>query len=92
MLNDALAFWNAIRPKVDERIRELTQNVVRRERFSVSTPPDGTKIGVKQPFGKTEIFVPYTEKVQSAQIGDTVLVEWRGTLSTALAVTFGDGR
>ena len=92
MLSDAEAFWNAIKPRVDEEIKRLTANAVRRERYDVVTAPNGTTIGVKVPFGRQEISIPYSSRVASAEVGDTVLVEWRGTLSNAIAVSFGDGK
>lgn len=91
MLNDAMAFWKALEPKVREVVRDMTENVVREERFEVVTPPDGEKIGLKQPFGRT-IYIPYAPAVANAAEKDTVLVRWRGnSLSTALAYAFGDG-
>ena len=92
MLSDAEAFWEAIRPRVDAEIKRLTANAVRRERYDVTTAPNGTVIGVKVPFGRQEIFIPYSTLVANAAVGDTVLVEWRGTLSNAIAMSFGDGR
>lgn len=90
MLEEALSFWNAIKGKVREAIREDTRNAVRMERYDVTTAPNGTKIGVSQPFGD-EIFVPYSAEVANAQVGDTVLLVWWNSLSTAKAYYFGDG-
>ena len=90
MLEEALSFWNAIKGKVREAIREDTRNVVRMERYDVTTAPNGTKIGVSQPFGD-EIFVPYSAEVANAQVGDTVLLVWWNSLSTAKAYYFGEG-
>lgn len=90
MLEEALSFWNAIKGKVREAIREDTRNAVRMERYDVTTAPNGTKIGVSQPFGD-EIFVPYSAEVANARVGDTVLLVWWNSLSTAKAYYFGDG-
>ena len=90
MLEALKEFWNAISPKVRQAIKEMTMNCIRRERYDVTTPPDGEKIGVKPPYGG-EIFLPYAPTVAGATVGQTVLVEWRGSLSTGIATAFGDG-
>ena len=48
-------------------------------------------MGVRQPFGKREIFLPYTQEVANAQEGDAVLVLWRGSLSNGKVWCFGAG-
>ena len=91
MVSSAMAFWNAIKGKVKQSIKEETQNTLKCERFDVTTAPNGTKIGVKQPFGTNEIFIPYSQAVAGAVVGDTVLVIWHNGMSTAKAWYFGDG-
>lgn len=91
MLSDALAFWEAIRGRVRQLCREETRNTLRCERYDVTSAPDGTKIGVTQPFGNAEIFIPYSSEVSAAAVGDTVLVVWWGGMSTAKAWFFGSG-
>lgn len=90
MLEAIKDFWKSLEPKVNRTIAERTRNCVRRERYDVTTPPNGQKIGVTPPYG-TEIFLPYAPTVAQAQIGQAVVVEWRGSLSTGVAVSFGDG-
>lgn len=90
MLEAIKEFWKALEPKVNRAIAERTRNCVRRERYDVTAPPDGSKIGVKPPYG-VEIFLPYAPAVANAQVGQTVIVEWRGSLSTGIAVSYGDG-
>lgn len=90
MLRDAADFAEALRPLIERLIKEQTQNVLRVERFDVAEPGNGTVMGVRQPFGNT-IFLPYSNAVSGAKEGDTVLVLWRGTLSTGKVWTFADG-
>lgn len=90
MLNDALKFWDSISGKVKDLIKDQTSNCVKRRRYDVTTAPDGNVIGVTPPFGK-EIFIPYSRELEQAQVGDTVLVEWWNSLSTARADFYGAG-
>lgn len=90
MLNEIREFWAALSPKIRQSIKTMTQSCIRRERYDVSTAPNGEKIGVRQPYG-SEIFLPYAPAVAGAEAGDTVMVEWRDSLSTGVAVSFGDG-
>lgn len=91
MLQDAASFAEAVRPLIDKLVKEQTRNVLRAERFDVVTPADGGKMGVRQPFGKQEIFLPYTQEVANAQRDDAVLVLWRGSLSNGKVWCFGNG-
>ena len=91
MLQDAASFAEAVRPLIEKLVKEQTRNVLRADRFDVVTPADGSKMGVRQPFGKREIFLPYTQAVANAQEGDAVLVLWRGSLSNGKVWCFGAG-
>lgn len=91
MLQEAANFAEAVRPLIEKIVDERCRNVLRAERFDVTTPADGSKMGVRQPYGKREIFLPYTQAVANAQEGDAVLVLWRGTLSNGKVWTFGSG-
>ena len=91
MLNEALSFWEAISGKVKQLIRGETKNVFRTERYEVTTAPDGTKIGVKLPFGTNEIFLPYSSELATATVGESVLVVWWGSMSNAKAYYYADG-
>lgn len=91
MLQDAASFAEAVRPLIEKLVKEQTRNVLRADRFDVVTPADGSKMGVRQPFGKREIFLPYTQEVANAQQGDAVLVLWRGSLSNGKVWCFGNG-
>lgn len=91
MQRDALEFWEAIAGKVKQTARNMMEKSLQCERYDVTTAPDGSKIGVKQPFGTREIFIPYSAEVANAKVGDTVLVMWWNSLSTAKAWYFGSG-
>lgn len=90
-LNDSLAFWNALAGKVKTLVRRETSNCLRIERYDVTTAPNGTTIGVTLPMGTRELTIPYSQEVSTAQVGDTVMVVWYGSLSTAKAYYFGNG-
>ena len=51
MMQDAKAFWDAMRSHVARLCRQETANALRAERYDVTTAPDGKVIGVRQPFG-----------------------------------------
>ena len=91
MLQDAANFASALRPLIEKIVDERCRNVLRAERFDVTTEADGSKMGVRQPYAKREIFLPYTQEVASAQEGDAVLVLWRGSLSNGKVWCFGNG-
>lgn len=91
MQRDALEFWEAIAGKVKQTVRGMMEKSLQCERYDVTTAPDGSKIGVKQPFGTQEIFIPYSAEVADAKVGDTVLVMWWNSLSTAKAWYYGSG-
>ena len=90
MLELTKEFAKALEPLIQQIVDDRTKNALRVERYEVSTVADGTAMGVRQPYG-TEIFLPYSQQVANAQEGDSVLVLWRGTLSTAKVWCFGNG-
>ena len=91
MLNGAQSFWEAIKGKVLQVCRKETQNVLRVERYTVTTAPNGTVMGVTLPYGTTELKLPYSNEVASATVGKTVLVVWWGSMSNAKVYWFSDG-
>lgn len=91
MIAEAKAFWDAIAGKVKSLIRTETENAMRMQRYDVTTAPNGTVMGVTQPFGSTEIFLPYSQEVANAMVGDTVLVAWWGSMSNARVYYFAKG-
>lgn len=91
MLKDAEQFKKIMTGLIRRVVKEDFSNVLRVERYDVTTAPADGKMGVTQPFGGTELMLPYSEQVATAQVGDAVLVLWRGSLSTAKVWCFGDG-
>ena len=91
MISEAKAFWDSISGKVKSLIHAETENSLRVQRYDVTTAPDGTVMGVTQPFGSNEIFLPYSKEVAGASAGDTVLVAWWGSMSNARVYYFAKG-
>lgn len=91
MQREAEKLIHTIKTKCSQLISEKTQNCLRCERYDVTTAPNGTVIGVTQPYGTTELKIPYTQEVANAKVGDTVMVFWWGSLSTAKAWCYGNG-
>lgn len=91
MLTEAQGFWEAISGKVRQLIRGETKNTFKCERYEVTTAPNGAQIGVTLPYGSNEIFLPYSDEVSNASVGDQVLVVWWGSMSNAKVYYFADG-
>lgn len=90
--NEALAVWNALSPMIKQEIKKQTASCVRAKKARVTVPPDGTKMGVAEPFGET-FFVPYSSTLANAQKGDAVWVWWfYGNASTMIALSTGTGQ
>lgn len=91
MLSEAQRFWDAIVGKVKQTVREESKNAFRCERYTVTTAPNGVKMGVTLPMGNTELMLPYSSEVASATVGDTVLVVWWGSMSNAKVYYYANG-
>ena len=91
MIEQAKAFWDSISGKVKSLVQTETENALRVQRYDVTTAPDGDVMGVTQPFGNNEIFLPYSKEVENATVGDTVLVAWWGSMSNARVYYFSKG-
>lgn len=91
MLSEAQRFWDAIVGKVKQTVREESKNAFRCERYTVTTAPNGVKMGVTLPMGNTELMLPYSFEVASAHVGDSVLVVWWGSMSNAKVYYFANG-
>ena len=90
--DEALKIWNALKPMVDKLIEEKTHSCVRARKMTVTTLPDGSVIGVTDPYSD-EIFVPYSSFLSNVQIGDAVWVWYfYGSASTMIALTTGNGQ
>ena len=72
-------------------VDRLTKNTFRCERYTVTTAPNGTKIGVTLPMGTKEIFLPYSQEVSNATAGTQVLVVWWGSMSNAKVYYYANG-
>lgn len=89
--SEALKIWEALRPMIDTEIAEKTRSCVRTRKMVCTTAPNGSVIGVAEPFGN-EVKIPYSSSVSNAQVGDAVWVQWYyDNASTMLAISFGDG-
>jgi hypothetical protein len=86
---EATAFWNAIKPAIDEEIKKQTKGMVQRRKVKVTTAPANSVIGVTEPFGE-EIFLPYVSNLGTAVVGDMVWVEFVYGASNSFVSMFAD--
>jgi len=85
--NEAAAIQKALEPWVRKLIEDATRNCVRRRTVTVATPPNGSTMGVQEPFDTTVMDVPYYATLNNAKVGDTVTIEWVYGMSSAMAVS-----
>lgn len=91
MLDEIRKLLDGIRVDTRKVVEEMTRRHLNIERYDVTTAPDGSVIGVTLPFGGTELKIPYSPWCSAATVGDTVLVVWWNSLSTAQAWFMGNG-
>lgn len=91
MLEEVKKVLAGIRKDTEKVIRSLTENHIRCERYDVTTAPNGSVIGVTQPYGTEELLIPYSWMCSNATVGDTVIVVWWNGLSNAQAWFMGGG-
>lgn len=91
MLTAAESFWESIKGKVRQLCKSETQNALKVERYTVTTAPNGTVMGVTLPYGTTELALPYSKEVAKASVGNTVLVAWWGSMSNAKVYYYANG-
>lgn len=91
MISEAQRFWDAIAGKVRQTARDESRNAFRCERYEVTTPANGSKMGVTLPLGTREIFLPYSQEVVGATVGTPVLVVWWGSMSNAKVYYYANG-
>lgn len=90
--DEVRAIQKALEPWIRKIVTEATRNCVRRKTVTVATAPNGSTMGVKEPYDNTVMDVPYVSTMSGAQVGDTVTIEWLYGLSNAWVVTReGDG-
>lgn len=89
MLNgqdEVRAIQKALEPWIRRIVQDATKNCVRRKTVTVATAPNGTTMGVKEPFDDAVMDVPYVSTISGAKVGDTVTIEWVYGLSNAVVV------
>ena len=87
---EAQKIWNALRQMVREEIKSETASCVRAKKMTVTVAPNGTTVGVAEPYGST-VQIPYSSAI-TLSVGDTVWVWWYfGNASTMIAMAMGDG-
>ena len=90
--DEAMKIWSALKPMVDKQIEEKTKSCMRSKKMTVTVAPDGSTIGVAEPFGDT-VQIPYLSGLSEAQVGDAVWVNWYyNSASTMSAAAMGDGQ
>ena len=80
--DEVQAIQKALEPWVRRLIASATRSCVRRR-----TAPNGSTMGVQEPFGPAVMDVPYYATLSNAKVGDTVTIEWVYGLSNAVAVS-----
>ena len=84
--DEVRAIQKALEPWIKKLIMDVTRNCVRRRTMTVVTAPNGTTMGVQEPYDTTIMDLPYLASVSGKQVGDTVTVEWVYGLSNAVVV------
>lgn len=93
---DALAVWDALKPKIEQLIAEKTKSVVRRKKMNLNSVNTTTQtVNVYEGVNSSNnITIPYIPGTGIDQLvsGESVIVEWRSDdISTAVAVSQGRG-
>lgn len=90
--SEALKIWDALKPMIDKEIEAKTRSCIRAKKMLVTTAPNGTVIGVSEPYGQ-EILIPYLSTLSDAQVNDAVWVWYYfNNASTMIAMTTGEGQ
>lgn len=93
---DALAVWDALKPKIEQLIDEKTHSAVRRKKMNITSinTTNRTVTVYEGVNSSRNITVPYRpgSGVDQLDTGNSVLVEWiSDDISTAVAVAQGQG-
>ena len=89
---EAKKIWDALSPMISQLVSRQTRSCVRARKMQVDEPPNGSVIGVSEPYGNT-VRVPYSAALQAAKAGDAVWVMWFfDNASTMIAVATGEGQ
>ena len=90
--DEALKIWNALKPMIDRQIEAKTRSCVRARKMTVTTAPDGSVLGVTEPWG-AETFIPYSSALSGVQEGEAVWVWYfYNNASSMIAMAKGDGQ
>ena len=90
--SEAQRIWRNLKPMIDEEIKKQTASCIRAKKMAVTSAPNGTTIGVAEPFGNS-IQIPYSSSLSGVSTGDAVWVWWfYGNASTMIAMTTGEGQ
>lgn len=85
--DEVRAIQKDLEPWIRRIIQDATRSCVRRKTVTVATAPNGSTMGVKEPYDDTVMDVPYVSTMSGAAVGDTVTIEWMYGLSNAWVVT-----
>ena len=90
--DEALKIWKALKPMIDQEIEKKTRSCIRAKKMTVTTSPNGSIIGVSDPWGD-EIFIPYSSAISGVRHGDAVWVWYFcNNASTMIAMASGNGQ
>lgn len=91
-LREAQKIWKSLQPIIDKEIERQTRSMVRAKKMTVISPPDGSTIGVAEPFGQT-LNIPYSSALSTVTAGDAVWVySYFSNASTMIAMATGEGQ
>lgn len=84
--DEVRAIQKALEPWIRRIIQDATRSCVRRKTVTVATAPNGSTMGVREPYDDAVMDVPYVSTMSGAAVGDTVTIEWLYGLSNAVVV------
>ena len=84
--DEVRAIQKALEPWVRKIAEDATRSCVRRRTITVVSAPNGTTMGVQEPFDPAVMNLPYLASMAGAKAGDTVTVEWVYGLSNAVVI------
>lgn len=88
---EAQRIWMALRPMIENEIKNRTKSCVRAKKMLVTEAPNGTTVGVTEA-GGAQINVPYSSAL-NLSVGDSVWVYWySGSASNMIVMAMGNGQ
>lgn len=89
--NEAVKIANAFKPFWKKWTDEWGRSCVRTKKMTVTTAPSNGRIGVKDAFSDTEVFVKYNPDLYAATVGSVVWCKWMfGNMQTLVADSYVD--